>query len=220
MVAQAFCISPTDSDQFARQLARRFRWWLFGVPAGIGLATLKSIIKLWFGFSPSRSGVFSAGNGPAMRSPILGVAIDDIERLRIFVRASTRITHTDPKALHGAFAVAVAAWCAKRGLDDLAQFFVQYRSAVGDDTSDEFNELMAKVEESVKALQQYDSIDFRKYFDMPAKQGSAADMIAVLFSKAVPQVYWFYLVETFCSLWNEQSPLTAATELSSAGAHR
>ncbi len=70
----------------------------------------------------------------------------------------------------------------------------------------------------MKALQQYDSIDFRKYFDMPAKQGSAADMIAVLFGKAVPQVYWFYLVETFCSLWAGQSPVTVATELSSAGA--
>jgi glycosyltransferase involved in cell wall biosynthesis len=76
----------------------------------------------------------------------------------------------------------------------------------------------AEVEESVKALRQYDSIDFRKYFDMPAKQGSAADMIAVLFSKAVPQVYWFFLVDTFCSLWSGQAPLTAGTELSSAGA--
>ncbi len=78
----------------------------------------------------------------------------------------------------------------------------------------------SEVEESVKALEQYDSIDFRKYFDMPAKQGSAADMIAVLFSRAVPQVYWFYLVETFCSLWSGQSAPTPATELSSAGARR
>jgi hypothetical protein len=69
------------------------RWWLVGLPAGIGSATLRATLKLWLGFSPSRSGVFSAGNGPAMRSPVLGTAIDDIETLRKFVRASTRITH-------------------------------------------------------------------------------------------------------------------------------
>jgi ADP-ribosylglycohydrolase len=30
-------------------------------------ATARSILKLWLGFSPQKSGVFSAGNGPAMR---------------------------------------------------------------------------------------------------------------------------------------------------------
>lgn len=44
-----------------------------GLPAGIGLTTLKGIGKMWLGVKPTRSGVFSAGNGPAMRSSILGV---------------------------------------------------------------------------------------------------------------------------------------------------
>jgi ADP-ribosylglycohydrolase len=45
-----------------------------------------------------------------MRSPVLGVCLGgDFERLRQFVRISTRITHSDPKAEWGALALAVAA---------------------------------------------------------------------------------------------------------------
>lgn len=151
MVAQALCAAPTDADAFARHLAWRLRWWLLGLPAGIGSATLRATLRLWLGYRADRSGVFSAGNGPAMRSPILGAAIDDVERLRAFVRASTRLTHTDPKASHGAFAVAVAAWCAKRGLVTPAAFFEQLRRAGGGDSSGEFDELLAEVERSVAA---------------------------------------------------------------------
>jgi ADP-ribosyl-[dinitrogen reductase] hydrolase len=151
MVAQALCGCPRDPATFARQLGRRLRWWLLGLPAGIGFATLRATLKLWLGFPPARSGVFSAGNGPAMRSPVLGAAIEDVETLRAFVRAATRITHTDPKACHGAFAVAVAAWCAKRGLDAPGEFFDQYRSVAGTDTSDDFESLMARVEKSLAA---------------------------------------------------------------------
>lgn len=106
-VAQALARNPSDPDSFARTLAWRLRFWLLCLPAGIGLATLKSIVKLWFGFSPSRSGVFSAGNGAAMRSALLGVFHDEDADLRLrFIKASTAITHSDPKALYGARAVA------------------------------------------------------------------------------------------------------------------
>ncbi len=151
MVAQALCASPRDPAAFARQFGRRLRWWLLGCPAGIGSATLRATLKLWLGFPPLRSGVFSAGNGPAMRSPVLGAAIDDLETLRCFVRTATRITHTDPKACHGALAVALAAWCAKRGLDTPAAFFGKYRSVVEADTSAEFAALLAQVEKSLAA---------------------------------------------------------------------
>lgn len=150
MVAQALCAAPADPDAFARHLARRLRWWLAGLPAGIGSATLRATLKLWIGFSPATSGVFSAGNGPAMRSPVLGAAIDDLNLLRGLVRASTQVTHTDPKANHGAFAVALAAWCARRGRDTPAAFFETYRTAAPD-ASDEFRELLARVEASVAA---------------------------------------------------------------------
>jgi len=153
MVAQSLCECPCDTDALARSLARRLRWWLLGVPAGIGFATLRAILRLWFGFSPHRSGVFSAGNGPAMRSAVLGAAIDDLATLERFVRVSTIVTHSDPKAFYGAFAVAVAAWCAKRGLDSSDGFFRQYRSLQGYIPSDEWNALLSLVEKSLASGQ-------------------------------------------------------------------
>jgi ADP-ribosylglycohydrolase len=84
MAGQALCECPADPDAFARAFARRLRWWLLGGPAGIGSATLRATIKLWAGFSPANSGVFSAGNGPAMRSAVLGAAeTDGSARVRI-----------------------------------------------------------------------------------------------------------------------------------------
>lgn len=110
LVARSLLEVPADADRFARSLARRLRWWIAGVPAGVGLATLRASLKLWAGFSPSTSGVWSAGNGPAMRSALLGACVgDDFDRLRAYVRASTRLTHTDPRAERGAFLVALAA---------------------------------------------------------------------------------------------------------------
>jgi ADP-ribosylglycohydrolase len=109
LTAQALLTSAGDSNHFLRDLARRLRWWFLGLPAGTGKATARACIKLWLGISPRHSGVFSAGNGPSMRSPILGACYGhDPSRLAELVRASTRITHTDPKAEYGALAAAVA----------------------------------------------------------------------------------------------------------------
>ena len=92
-VAQALIRAKGDVARFQRHLAWSLRWWLLGLPAGIGRATLRSILRLWVGLPAKRSGVFSAGNGPAMRSPILRVAFGDCpEKLTAFVRASTEIT--------------------------------------------------------------------------------------------------------------------------------
>ena len=108
MVAQALIAAGNDLDRFTRSLAWRLRFWLLALPAGIGRATLRAIVKLWLGFAPQRSGVFSAGNGPAMRSALLGVCFaDHVDMLRSHVSAATRMTHTDPKAEHGALAVAL-----------------------------------------------------------------------------------------------------------------
>ncbi len=110
MIAQALLAAPEDADAFVRCLGWKLRWWLLGIPAGIGLGTLRAILKLWLGFPPERSGVFSAGNGPAMRVAILGVCIDqDDEKLRSYVQVSTRLTHTDSRAEQGALIIALAA---------------------------------------------------------------------------------------------------------------
>lgn len=109
MVAQALLASRGDPEKFAKSLAWRLRFWLLGIPAGVGFATLKGICRLWLGFSPSKSGVHSAGNGPAMRSGLLGVyAGDDVDYLKRLVAASTRLTHNDERAEQGALVVALA----------------------------------------------------------------------------------------------------------------
>jgi ADP-ribosylglycohydrolase len=64
MTAQALLASGGDAAGFARSLAWRLRGWILSAPAGIGFGTLRAILKLWIGFSPSASGVRSAGNGP------------------------------------------------------------------------------------------------------------------------------------------------------------
>lgn len=111
LIAQALIASADKSDAFTSALAWQLRIWFLGIPAGIGMATLKACAKLLVGFSPKRSGVFSAGNGPAMRSAIIGVCHGDRPaKMSELVHASTLITHTDPKAEFGALAVASAAY--------------------------------------------------------------------------------------------------------------
>jgi ADP-ribosyl-[dinitrogen reductase] hydrolase len=110
LTGQALLAAPDDEQRFARSLAWRLRGWLAAMPAAVGWATLRAIVKLWLGFSPQRSGVFSAGNGPAMRAPVIGVCLArQTERLQHYVRSSTRLTHTDPRAEEGALAIALAA---------------------------------------------------------------------------------------------------------------
>jgi len=110
MAAQALLASRGEPGKFARSLAWRLRGWILALPAGVGFGTLRAIIKLWLGFPPGKSGVYSAGNGPAMRAPLLGVcAGGEPQRTVELVRASTRLTHTDPRAEEGALAVALAA---------------------------------------------------------------------------------------------------------------
>jgi ADP-ribosylglycohydrolase len=155
MVAQALIASGGDVDSFRQHLGWRFRLWLLGIPAGIGMATLRSILRLWIGFGPHKSGVFSAGNGPAIRAAILGAAIDDPQLLRELVHASTRITHTDPKAENGAFAVALAAQLARQ--QATADYFLdQLKSSLGAD-GDELSSLIADAVNSAKDGQPTDS---------------------------------------------------------------
>jgi ADP-ribosylglycohydrolase len=115
-VGQSLLAHPQSPDRFARRLAWCLRWWIVALPAGIGLATLRAILRLWLGFAPARSGVRSAGNGPAMRAaPIGAFFASDPDRMVAYLEAATRLTHTDPRALTGAAAVAlITAWCIER----------------------------------------------------------------------------------------------------------
>lgn len=107
-VAQALLRSQGNVDEFRRVLAWRLRLWLLSLPAGIGWGTLRGIVKLWLGLR--HSGVRSAGNGPAMRSALIGChfATDTAAR-QAHVAASAQLTHSDPRALAGALAIAEVA---------------------------------------------------------------------------------------------------------------
>jgi len=118
MVAQALAVSAGRPARFTSSLAWRLRFWLAGLPAGVGFATLRAILKLWLFVPPQFSGVRSAGNGPAMRSALLGVVFADSDALLVMhVSASTTITHRDPRAECGALAVALAARASMRDED-------------------------------------------------------------------------------------------------------
>lgn len=110
--AQSLLAYPDSSQKFARRLAWYLRFWVLCLPAGVGWATLRAVIRLWAGFSPGKSGVYSAGNGPAMRSAIFGAFFapdinkGSFEKADAFIKASTLITHSDPRAVTGAKAVA------------------------------------------------------------------------------------------------------------------
>jgi len=139
-----------QAKKFASDFGWRLRFWLLGMPAGIGLATLRAILKLWIGFPVRYSGVFSAGNGPAMRVALIGVCYGgDVPRMRALVRAATRITHTDPKAEHGALAVALAAHLASTGQDIAPEDYARrLRELLGEDGR-ELLELVDGVAQSV-----------------------------------------------------------------------
>lgn len=137
MVARALIASNGDVGHFRSELARRLKSWFLAIPAGVGLATLKSCLRLLLGASPERSGVYSAGNGPAMRSAVIGVAYGhDMPKMIELVSTSTKITHTDPKAEYGALAVAIAAFFASRGKTNPEEYFETLKGILGDDAKE------------------------------------------------------------------------------------
>lgn len=109
MVGRALVLSRGVPEDFERRLGRDLKHWLLTMPAGIGRATLRSCLKLLVGVAPQNSGVFSAGNGPAMRSALLGLCASSESHLQELVLRSSRITHKDPRAEEGALLVARAA---------------------------------------------------------------------------------------------------------------
>jgi ADP-ribosylglycohydrolase len=146
-VAQSLLAHPDCPARFARRLAWCLRLWLLTLPPGIGPATLRSILRLWLGWSPSRSGVRSAGNGAAMRAaPIGAFFASSPDRMDAHLVASTRLTHTDPRALTAARAVtSLGAWAVRKALHERPgpdEFLAVLRSAA--DAGDrEWNDTLA-----------------------------------------------------------------------------
>lgn len=163
MTAVALLQESHDPTRFARILGWKLRWWLLALPAGTGMATAKSIIRLWLGWPSSRSGVFSAGNGPAMRAGIVGLCLHrDDDPWRDFVRSATRITHTDPQAETGALLVAMAVRQAVQtdGAINATAFLTQCRVESSDPV---WQTALSKVEQSLVA--EASAIEFAQSID-------------------------------------------------------
>jgi len=151
MVAYALYRSSGDEVMFLKHLSNSLRKWIISLPLGVGFASLRACIKLLFGFSPEKSGIFSAGNGPAMRSAVIGIVYgNDIDKMKRLVRVSTRITHTDPKAEIGALAIAYAAFIASTQKSvEPSNFYDELKKLLTDYESIEFLKLIEDVIESV-----------------------------------------------------------------------
>ena len=141
-VAQSLIESYDNVDIFKKGMRRRLQLWFLALPAGIGFATMRAIVKSFF---VKKAGVFSAGNAPAMRSALLGILFGNNDvKLVEFVRANTELTHTDPKAYYGALAVAKASYLSSVDQED--SFFEVMKYMVDDR---EFLELLDEVEENL-----------------------------------------------------------------------
>ena len=150
--ARALLESRGDAEKFGRALRGELRAWTFYLPPGVGKATLLAGFKAWT--FTHKTGVFSAGNGPAMRAPILGAFLPDLIQLREFCRVSTHLTHTDPKAEIGALAIALAAHQSARGECNGARLLRDLREWSDDsEATREMLELAGKAVDAAQANQ-------------------------------------------------------------------
>jgi ADP-ribosylglycohydrolase len=166
MVAHALIFSKGDSETFADNMAWSLRWWLLGLPAGIGLATLKACLKLWLFINPNKSGVYSAGNGPGMRSALIGVYAHDNAALRKqLITINTKITHTDEKAVLGSLIIAELA-ANNVTNDPVTTDNIREKLAHIIQNNDELTEIVTSAVESVKkeqtAIDYCEQLGFKK----------------------------------------------------------
>ncbi len=111
LIARALAGEPDDDVVIAR-FRRALAGWFWRLPFGIGLSTLRACLKLSLGLR--RSGIHSAGNGAAMRAPVLGAALAGFPERRVALgRRLAEVTHTHPAGVEGAlFCAELAAVCA------------------------------------------------------------------------------------------------------------
>jgi ADP-ribosylglycohydrolase len=133
LMAQSLARHPNDVDRCVRAFRRSLLGWFCRLPWGVGLATVRSCIRIGMGLSAS--GVMSAGDGAAMRAAVIGVFLHDRpEARREFGRALAEVTHRDIRAAEGALYVAefAAACTLSSQVADLAACQHQARRIVSD----------------------------------------------------------------------------------------
>jgi ADP-ribosylglycohydrolase len=92
-----------------------------------------------------------------MRSPIIGIAYGhDPEKLKQFVKASTEITHSDPKAYYAALAVALAAYqSASEEPPSSGEFRATLRDLLLEEDAQELHELLQRPANTAKGISGY-----------------------------------------------------------------
>jgi glycosyltransferase involved in cell wall biosynthesis len=75
----------------------------------------------------------------------------------------------------------------------------------------------ADIEEAVRSLKQFDTVDFEPFFAIPTQQGTMADTITDLFRLSIPGVYGYYRLESMCAAWGMES--IPVSQAASAGVH-
>jgi ADP-ribosylglycohydrolase len=183
MVAKALLETDGEVKSFIKNLSWKFRFWFMSLPAGIGMATLKSCLKLCLGWPGDKSGVFSAGNGPAMRSAIIGVIYgENREKMKELVRASTWITHRDPKAEYGALAVALAAYMSDKECSP-DEYYIELEKLIGK----EGEELLCLVKKAVDFVSTGKSTE-----DFAESIGLGRGISGYIYNTVPPVIYcWF-----------------------------
>ena len=102
MAAQAILRSLSEWRAFRRSFLSRLAWYPLSLPAGAGRATILAALKSWFRVTGLPTGCNSAGNGPVTRAMFLTLALHGTDhRIAKWVEDSTRLTHTDPRAVDG-----------------------------------------------------------------------------------------------------------------------
>jgi ADP-ribosylglycohydrolase len=105
LLAQSLARHPADRDRCVGAFRRSLLGWFWRLPWGIGMATIRSSLRIMLGLR--ESGVRSAGNGSAMRAAVIGAFFHDRpSQRRDFGRAIAAVTHTDERAVEGALFVA------------------------------------------------------------------------------------------------------------------
>ncbi|CAK0766438.1 ADP-ribosyl-(dinitrogen reductase) hydrolase [Gammaproteobacteria bacterium] len=168
LLAQALLYCRGQPDRFQRRLAWGLRLWFSSLPAGVGMATARACIKLCCGYPLRWCGVYSAGNGPAMRVALLGLVFSEQpDQLKAFVRASTRLTHTDPKAEAAALAIAFAVhWgCSHVELNG-RNFLAALQPLLADNDPSELPRLLEDMVESIESGES--TVDYAQHLCGPS----------------------------------------------------
>lgn len=100
LLTRALLLGGDDDRRVLRCFRRSMVGWLWRLPFGIGGATLRACLRM--SLSLRAPGVRSAGNGAAMRAPVLGVLVAEPQRRLRLGRALAQLTHTDPMGIDGA----------------------------------------------------------------------------------------------------------------------